>query len=151
MKAEYLNPFLKSTMETFKVMIGLPVKPRQVYLLKEPHSADISSIIEISGDIEGKLVMSYPLDVALKICSKFLSENLKELNKNVTDCIGEIANIITGFAKKDFQSLRLKMSLPSIVCGKTDLKATKESPVICIPFDSEAGCFILEIKMLSNK
>jgi chemotaxis protein CheX len=152
MKVEHLNPFLKSTMETFKVMIGLAVKPREIYLLKEPHNADVSSIIEITGDVEGKLVISYPLDVALKISSKFLAENVKELNKSVTDCIGEIANIISGFARKDFiSSMRLKMSMPSVICGKTDLASSKDAPVICIPFNSEIGTFIMEIKMFSGK
>lgn len=152
MKAEHLNPFLKSTMETFKVMIGLAVKPREIYLLKDPQDVAVCSIIEITGDVEGKLVIAYPLDVALKISSKFLSENVKELNKSVTDCIGEIANIISGFAKKDFlSSLRLKMSMPSVVCGNTDLASSKDSPVICIPFNSEMGTFIMEIKMLSGK
>lgn len=151
MKAEHINPFLKSTIETFKTMVGLPVTPGKLYLRKEPNNSDISGVIGLSGDIRGAVVMAYPLSTALKISSKFLQEDIKELNASVADCIGEIANIITGFAKKDLQSLHLSISLPSIVRGQGHVvDMPKEAPVMCIPFDSEAGSFIIEVSMVDK-
>jgi len=148
MKAEYLNPFLKSAVETFIVMVNLPVTLGKIYLLKEPNKADISSIIEFSGDITGKVAISYTLDVALKISSKFLGETVKELNADVADCLGEIANIIAGSAKKYLQSYRLTMSLPSIIRGQSKMiESSKNLPVICIPFNSEIGSFVMEAKI----
>jgi chemotaxis protein CheX len=147
MKAEHINPFLKSTIETFKTMVNLPITPGKLYLRKEPSKADISGVIGLSGDIRGYVVIAYPLDTALKISSRFLGEEIKELNANVADCIGEIANIITGFAKKDLQSLHLSISLPSIVRGQNNITdMPKDAPTICIPFESESGNFTMEIK-----
>jgi chemotaxis protein CheX len=146
MKAEYINPFLKSTVETFKIMLNTAVKPGKPYLLKEPHDADISGVISISGDITGMLALAYPLATALKISSKFLGEEIKELNSGVSDCIGELSNIISGFAKKDLRSLHLSISLPRILRSQNPaVDMPKDAPVMCIPFDSDIGNFVMEI------
>jgi len=149
MKAEYLNPFLKSTVETFKIMVDIPITLGKIYLLKEPNNTDISSVIEFSGDAIGKVSILYTKDVALKISSKFLGEKVTELNEEVADCLGEIANIIAGSAKKYLPSMRLTISLPSIVRGPSKItEISKNVPVICIPFNSEVGGFIMEFKMI---
>jgi chemotaxis protein CheX len=151
MKAEHINPFLKSTIETFKTMVGLQVTPGKLYLRKEPNNSDISGVIGLSGDIRGAVIMAYPLVTALKISSKFLGEEIKELNASVADCVGEISNIITGFAKKDLQSLHLSISLPSIVRGQGHVvDMPKDAPVMCIPFDSECGSFTMEVSMVDK-
>ena len=151
MKAEHINPFLKSTIETFKTMLGIPVTPGKLYLRKEPGNADISGVIGLSGDIRGAVVMAYPTDTAIKISGKFLGEEIKELNAGVADCIGELANIITGFAKKDLQSLHLSISLPSIVRGSNHVvDMPREAPVMCIPFQCECGNFTMEVSMVEK-
>jgi chemotaxis protein CheX len=151
MKAEYLNPFLKSTVETFKIMVDIPVALGRIYLLKEPNDTDIASVIEFSGDVIGKVAILYTKDVALKISSKFLGEKMTDLNGDVADCIREIANIIAGSAKKYMQSLRLTISLPTVVRGPVNIaEKRKDIPVICIPFNSEVGSFIMETKMTSR-
>jgi chemotaxis protein CheX len=147
MKVEHVNPFLKSTIETFKTMVNLAVTPGKPYLLKDgSDKADISGVITISGDINGIVAIAYPQSTAIKLSSKFLGEEIKELNSSVADCIGEIANIITGFAKKDLQSLRLSISLPKILREqKPSMDMPKEVPIMCVPFDSEIGNFVMEI------
>jgi chemotaxis protein CheX len=146
MKVEHINPFLKSTIETFKTMVNLAITSGKPYLLKEHSDVDISGVISISGDINGVVVMAYPLPTALKISSKFLSEDIKELNTSVSDCIGELSNIITGFAKKELQSLRLSISLPKILHNQNPaVDMPKGVPIVCIPFNSEIGSFVMEI------
>jgi chemotaxis protein CheX len=146
MKVEHINPFLKSTIETFKTMVNLAITSGKPYLLKEHNDVDISGVINISGDINGVVVMAYPLPTALKISSKFLSEDIKELNTSVSDCIGELSNIITGFAKKELQSLRLSISLPKILHNQNPaVDMPKGVPIVCIPFNSEIGSFVMEI------
>jgi len=142
MKAEHINPFLKSAIETFKTMVNVAVKPGKPFLRKEACEADISGIVNISGNIQGLFVIAYPAEMALKICSRFIGEDIKELNASVADCIGELTNIITGFAKQDLKSLHFSISLPSIVYKKSGIPAGE--PVICIPFESEIGNFFIE-------
>ncbi len=146
MKAEHINPFLKSTIETFSIMLNTAIKPGKPYLLKEHNSVDISGIISISGDITGMLALAYPLSTALRISSKFLSEEIKELNSKVSDSIGELSNICAGFAKKDLKNLHLYISLPRIVRNQNPaVDMPKDAPIMCIPFESDIGNFVMEI------
>jgi len=142
MKAEQVNPFLKSAVETFKTMVNLAVKPGTPYLRKEASQPEISGVVNISGDIRGTFAMTYPSATAIKVCSKFLGEEIKELNASVADCIGELTNIVTGFAKKNLKSLLFSISLPKVVHNQTIIPT--DVPVICIPFESDMGTFIIE-------
>jgi chemotaxis protein CheX len=151
MKAENVNPFLKSTIDTFATMLGMTIKPGKVFLRSETTNSDISGVIGLSGDVRGAVVMGYPSATAMKIVSAFLGEEVNELNEDVADAIGELTNIITGFAKKDLSHLNLSISLPSIVRGENHMvDMPKEAPVMCVPFSGECGSFIMEVSMVEK-
>ena len=151
MRAEHINPFLKSTMDTFKTMLKRTIVPGKVFLRKEPHNADISGVIGLSGDIRGAVVMAYPRETALKVVSAFLGEEVTELDATVSDAIGELTNIITGYAKKDLNDLQMSISLPSVIRGQNHLvDMPKDAPVVCIPFSGECGEFIIEVSMVEK-
>jgi len=110
MKAEHINPFLKSTIDTFATMLKRKIIPGKVYLRTVASVADISGVIGLSGDIRGAVVMAYPRETALKVVSAFLGENVNDLNEVVADAIGELTNIITGYAKKDLADIQMSIS-----------------------------------------
>jgi len=142
MKAEQVNPFLRSAVETFKTMVNIAVKPGTPYLRKEVSIPDVSGVINISGDIKGTFAMTYPEATAIKICSKFLKEEIREMNADVIDCIGELTNIVTGFTKQELKSMKFSISLPSVVRNQAGISAGV--PVICVPFESDIGSFVIE-------
>lgn len=151
MKAEHINPFLKSTMDTFQTMLKRKIIPGKVFLRTQPHNADISGVIGLSGDIRGAVVMAYPKETALKVVSAFLGENVTDLNEMVADAIGELTNIITGYAKKDLMDLHMSISLPSVIRGVNHLvDMPKDAPVVCIPFSGECGEFVIEVSMVEK-
>jgi len=151
MKAEHINPFLKSTIDTFATMLKRKIIPGKIYLRTQAHNADISGVIGLSGDIRGAVVMAYPKDTALKVVSAFLGENITELDEVVADAIGELTNIITGYAKKDLTDLQMSISLPSVIRGANHLvDMPKDAPVVCIPFSGDCGEFIIEVSMVEK-
>jgi chemotaxis protein CheX len=151
MKAEHVNPFLKSTIETFATMLSMEIKPGKIYLRNKPTNSDISGVIGLSGDIRGAVVMAYPTTSALKIVSAFIGETVTSLNDDVADAVGELTNIITGFAKKDLTDINMSISLPSIVRGENHMvDMPKEAPVMCIPFDGDSGPFVMEVSIMEK-
>jgi chemotaxis protein CheX len=151
MKAEYINPFLKSTIDTFATMLKRKIVPGKIFLRMEPHNTDISGVIGLSGDIRGAVVMAYPKETALKVVSAFLGENVSELDASVSDAIGELTNIITGYAKKDLTGLSMSISLPSVIRGANHLvDMPKDAPVVCIPFSGECGDFLIEVSIIEK-
>jgi chemotaxis protein CheX len=153
MKVEYINPFIKSTINTFHTMIGDTPKPGKPEIKKDPFPVfDISGVIGISGEAIGSVVLSYPKVVALKIASKFIQEDIKIVGKELADAIGEITNIIAGNAKQDLTQFKISISLPNVIIGTGhQIRTPGESPILIVPFVSAFGTFGLEVCIKENK
>jgi chemotaxis protein CheX len=146
MKAEWINAFIMATRDTFSKMIVLPVEAGKPYLLTEAVNVkDISGMIGLSGTIRGAVVLGFPEHTAINVVNKFLGEKFTQLCPDMSDAIGELVNIIAGYVKKFIQNEKFGISLPSTARGsKHMVYMPKYAPTIVIPFESEAGPFVLE-------
>ncbi|MBZ4643248.1 MAG: chemotaxis protein CheX [Deferribacteres bacterium] len=134
MKAEYINPFIESTLSVFNTMIGIEPKKGELYIKKDDEpSFDISGVIGLAGQAVGSVVISLPENLALKIVSKFLGEEKKQVDNDVVDAVGELINMIAGSTKKVFseKGLRFKISIPNVIVGKGH-KIKRPSSVPCL-------------------
>lgn len=145
----YVNPFIASTLETFKTMLNVEATPGKPTAKAEPYPTyDVSGIIGIAGDAQGNIAISFPKTVALKVVSALLGTELKVVGPELTDGIGEIANIITGNAKQYLNDNSLSISLPNVVVGKDHvLSSQKEIPTLVVPFTSPIGEFAIEVTL----
>ncbi|MBN2064483.1 MAG: chemotaxis protein CheX [Sedimentisphaerales bacterium] len=146
MDVRYINPFLSSIRNVFDTMIHVPFnigKPR----LKEDSTPlyDISGIIGLSGDVTGCVVINLSKSVALQIASALLFEEMTEVNADCTDAIGEVANMISGNAKKDFPDGHVSISTPSVVIGKHAVVYPSNKPIISIPCETSAGRMLVDV------
>ncbi len=149
MKAKYINPFLKASMNLFKDYLGMKVSAGDPFINDEPNELyEVSSIIGLAGETIGAIVLSFPKDCAIKIVSKFSEELHSTLTNEVLDGVGELVNIIAGNAKKDLLEFKISISLPGVIIGNSyKIKWPKGIPVICIPFKSEAGDFTVNVSL----
>ena len=147
MKVEYINPFLESTISTFKTMLGC-VLTRGIPYVKNGSQPEheVSGVIGLTGKAQGTVVVGLGREAALRATEAMLQERPPEINGDVVDAIGELANIIAGGAKAQLEHLDLSVSLPSVITGKGHCIQfpTKVTP-ICIPFDSEWGQITVEV------
>jgi chemotaxis protein CheX len=103
-------------------------------------------VIGLSGKAQGTVVVGLGREAALRATEAMLQERPPEINGDVVDAVGELANIIAGGAKAQLEHLDLSVSLPSVITGKGHCIQfpTKVTP-ICIPFDSEWGQITVEV------
>jgi len=153
MDVRFINPFVASicnTMETMcstKVTIG---KPRIKGTGDE--LADVSGVIGFSGDAAGSLVMHFTFDVACAIASKFAGCEITPDHEDFSDAIGELANMVAGGAKAQFEGLNISISLPNVVVGKDhNVSSSKGEKRVLIPCDTELGDFLVEVGMVASK
>jgi chemotaxis protein CheX len=152
MRSELINPFLKATVSTFQTMVNAVPSAQTPYVKAEPSlSHDVSGIIGLSGGAKGAVIISFPTKTALATVSAFIGLNVSSIDADVTDAVGELANIIAGAAKADLQGLNVTISLPSVVVG-TNHKVTtpKDIPSIVIPFNCVHGDFVVEVCISVN-
>jgi len=149
MKVEYINPYIISTIDTFKLMIKIDVKPDKP-LLKQGNEPlyDISGIIGLSGNAQGAISLSFPKIVALKTISAMIGSEIKIIGPEITDGIGELVNIIAGNAKQHLTEYHLNISLPNVIVGKDHYVSSPSGiPTIIVPFKCEFGDFAMEVSL----
>ncbi len=147
----YINPFIKAVRNLFETMIEIPFKLGKPSLKKDkqaPH--EISSIIGLSGDVTGCVVISLSNEVAMELVGALVGEPVTEIDDNCTDAIGEIANMIAGNAKTDFPEGNNSISVPSVVVGRHKVSYPSGIPIITIPCKTEKGQMVIEVALKAN-
>jgi chemotaxis protein CheX len=149
MNVAYVNPFITSTIKTFKTMLNVDVSPGKPQLKKDTvPSYDISGIIGLSGDAQGSIALSFSEETALNVVSGMLGVAVQNVGTELTDGIGELANIIAGFAKQDFKDFKLSISLPNVIIGKNHrISSPSGADAIKVPFTCQLGEFCMEVSL----
>lgn len=93
------------------------------------------------------MVVSFPEAVALQMASALLQNELTEVDRDCTDAIGEIANMVAGDAKRRFPKGNTSISVPSIILGQHKVAFPKGIPIISIPCETKAGSFSIEVAL----
>jgi chemotaxis protein CheX len=147
MKAEYINPFITSLTNTFKTMLSCDVQRGEMYLHDGRNvQHEISGVIGLSGEAVGTVVVSLSKGVALQAASAMLMCEASEINDEVVDVVGELANMVAGAAKAKLEELSLSISLPSVITGSNhEVRFPSSVQPICIPFDSPWGPLMLSV------
>lgn len=151
-KAEHINPFLKATRDAFTAMVHMNAEPGKPYINRgNGVHYDVSGVIGLSGEAKGSIVISFPRVTALKVVSSFLGEKVVSLNDDVSDAIGELANIIAGAAKKDLTDFKINISLPTVIIGQNhNIVEPKDVMCMVIPYKCEGGEFDLAVNLKSS-
>jgi chemotaxis protein CheX len=148
-RAEYINPFLKASINLFKEYLGLQAVAGKPHLLGDPKDLDlVSGIIGLAGDTRGAVVLSFSRETAIAIVSKMAGQEYKALSNEVLDGVGELINIIAGNAKQDLLDFRIDISLPGVITGSSyKIRWPEGIPVVAIPFTTELGSFSVNVSL----
>lgn len=147
MKVDYVNPFLRSTINAFQTMLEHSLVRAKPYLKQgaEPEH-EISGLIGLSGQAQGMVVLGLSREAAIEATTVLLQQRPDDVNGDVTDAVGELVNIIAGGAKAELEHLGLSLGLPTVITGKGHrIEFPRDVTPICIPFDSQWGGITVEV------
>lgn len=156
MKAELINPFINSASNVLKTMAQLNPVPGKPYVKTDKLTwGVVTGLIGLAGDrATGNMVISFDEGCILKVVSNMLMEDFNEMTEDVLDAVGEITNMISGGAKKELSEhgYSFDMAIPVIVRGQNvEITQITKSPIVVIPFDTEAGKFVVEANLADRK
>lgn len=146
MQVEHINPFLGGIAHTFSTMLGTDAR-RGKLTLGNPveRTYPISGIIGLSGKAVGTVVINVSEELALAAASAMLMEEMTEVNDDVLDAVGELANVVAGQAKVELEEYELSISLPNVVVGAGHSIRFPGTKPLCVPFESDLGPLRLEV------
>ncbi|HRR39893.1 MAG TPA: chemotaxis protein CheX [Syntrophales bacterium] len=149
MDVRFINPFLEGTMSVLRTMAFIEPRPGKPYLKKNNVAqGDISGIIGLTGDVRGSLALSFSERCIMKIVSNMLGEEIKSMNGDIKDAVGEITNMVSGVARKKLEGMDLTISaaIPTVVSGKNhSILHVLGGPSIIIPFETDHGPFVVDV------
>ena len=149
MDVNLINPFIGATLNVLETMASTKAQAGKPYL-KEDQVArgDVTGVIGMTGEANGTISISFTEKSILVIVSNMVGEEMKELNEEIKDAVGEITNMISGQARKklDEQGTPLKAAIPSVIVGKNHtITHMTTYPIIAIPFSTDNGDFTIEV------
>lgn len=147
MKVEHINPFLKAVTNTFSTMLSAEAH-RGELALGDPsvRMYPISGLIGLSGRAHGMVVINLSTEVALKAASAMLMTECTEVDGDVIDAVGELANMVAGQAKTELQEYDLSVGLPNVVTGEGhSVRFPSSTPPLAVPFSTDIGPLRLEV------
>jgi chemotaxis protein CheX len=132
-------------------MIGISAKPGKLMIKKDgAFDYDISGIIGLSGGARGMVSLSFPKATAIAVTNKFIAADHKDFNAEIKDAIGELANIVAGYAKKGLTDFHVNISLPSVILGAGhQIMEPKDTFSFIVPFTTDLGGFHLTVSLKS--
>ncbi len=152
MDSNFVLPVIKSTQNIFEMMFQLPVEIGEPTMGSIDQSKfDVSGIIGMNGDVDGNVVISFPMSTAQRLVSIFTGmECAEEDTEDLCDAIGEIVNMIAGGAKAQFDGMSVSITCPSVVIGANHaVYGRKDVTSVNIPCSCDCGEFCLELAIKS--
>lgn len=148
---DHAKNLAESTQEIFSSMIMLDVTPGEPYKRKNSMLTDsISGIIGLAGNMKGLLAIHLPTELALAVTTAFLGMEVDEVDEDVRDAIGELANMLGGNLKAalDPKGSEIKLSMPSTVSGEEySIDCLADAEEITVPFSLEGKTFLVELQI----
>lgn len=148
---ELNEKIIESVKEIFSSMLMMEISVSGENMTQSLPMADsISGVIGLAGTHKGVLAIHIPNSVAMAITAAFLGMDVAEINEDVEDAVGELANMLGGNVKSILseKGRDIDLSLPSTISGKLyDFQPTKEAERIIIPFRCDAGEFTVDLQL----
>jgi chemotaxis protein CheX len=149
MDVKYINPFIVATTHVLDTLAHIETQPGKPFIKKDKIArGDVTGVIGLTGKMRGTISVSFSEPCILSIVSGMFGEEMKEMNEEIRDAVGEISNMISGQARRALEDggLSLQAAIPTVIMGKNhSLSHITTYPVIAIPFKTPKGEFTIEV------
>lgn len=120
---ELVKSLSKDVLEVFSTMVGVEDimhLPLQIDMETE-FTKCLTAMVGLAGSYNGLVNVHVPWNLALTFTSTMLGMDVTEINEDVNDAMGEIANMIAGSFKQHLSKggMDIQLSTPSVVNGSS--------------------------------
>jgi len=142
---------IDATKEVFSTMVMMEITDE--FPLKEPVSrfkCSITGMVGFAGTYSGVISIHCPVALALKITSNMLGLDCDEVNEDLNDAIGEIANMLGGSVKQVLSKggMDVKLSIPTVISGEDyTVNSLSDNDCVVVPFTVEEHTLLVGITL----
>ncbi len=151
---EHAQQIIDATQEIFSSMIMLEVAAGAPYDRGDQVLTDsISGIVGLAGQVKGLLAVHLPNQMSMEVTSAFLGMEVDEVDEDVRDAIGELANMLAGNLKTalDPKGSGIQLSMPSAIHGEEySIDCLTDAANITVPFTLNGETFLVELQIQTD-
>jgi len=142
---------ITATEEIFSTMIMLEATPGEPGAPpKGPFRNSVTGMVGMAGQVRGLLAIHLTEEAAKSVTGSFLGMDVAEIDDDVRDAIGELANMLAGSIKMMLtdNGKDIKLSIPSAISGaEYTIDNLAEAESTSVPFTLPAGTFTVELQL----
>lgn len=131
-----------------KTMLSVEIRPGEAENYHFADPIDFVATIALDGGLRGGLCLAAPEMSALRLSAALLMESRQEMDEDMIDGFGELANMISGGVQLRVESTLGSVSIaPPVVTYGADLESSFDSTFVCVSqyFEFEQFYFVVEI------
>lgn len=134
-----LQAFVDGVLKTLATIAQTEAKVGKPFI--EPELSETGEIAGMVGmvapPLKGTLLISFSKDSIFQVLENMLGEKHTEINRDVSDAVGELTNMIYGTAKTALNQMgyNFEMAIPSVIHGKFTLTKSTKGATLVIPFE----------------
>jgi chemotaxis protein CheX len=141
-----LHEAVKEVLQTFT---GQAPSPENSFIRDEPEAlGEVSAVVGLAGkSFTGSFAVSFQKECIFQIVASLFGHTPQEINEEVRDAAGEMANMMCGAFRRRFeqQGISLQASTPVVVTGKDHtLKFLCQSKRLVIPYSLNGARLFVE-------
>jgi CheY-specific phosphatase CheX len=150
MKMELIQPFINAADAVLSQ--GLQGRTKVGYLTMEEEAyrrRGVAGMVELSGDIEGRIILDLEPHTAARVASHFAGSELPDSDDLVKETVFELANQVTGNAISALndQGFHFRVHPPLLLTAEEGDKSSEETEALMICFETPMGNVFMNVAL----
>jgi chemotaxis protein CheX len=148
MRMELIQPFISAADAVFSESLESPTKINDLSMDEETYRRKgVAALIEIKGDIEGRVILDLSPEVAVSVASKLAGTEVTSSESLVRETVCELANMVIGNSVTllNDQGFHFKVFPPEIHMNDAGLGGSADTEALVICVETSCGNIYLNI------
>ena len=154
MKIELIQPFINAADAVLSQTLACPINVSDISMEQEAYQRRATaSMIEISGDIEGRVIFDVDDAAAMKVASSLAGMELEHDPQLIRESVSELANMVIGNAITSLndQGFRFRVHPPVDHSSGTGFRGSKDVEALVMDFESPVGSVVMNVAIQYNR
>ena len=144
----FLKNLIEDTRSVFSTMLGLELMHLPLEVDPLTHFNDcISAMVGLAGTYNGLVSIHQPVSLGKKVAGTMLDMEIEEVDQDLFDALGEIANMVAGNIKMHLSKggSDVRLSTPSVATGSDYIISCKDAGSINLLFDLDEEWLMVSV------
>ena len=150
MKMELIQPFINAADAVLSQGLKSPMAIDNLSMEEEAYRRKgIAAMVELSGDIEGRIIFDLAPKTAARVASHFAGTELPESDDLVREAVCELANQVIGnaVATLNDQGFHFRVHPPVLHTSEHGAKSTEDTEALVLCFGTSSGNVYMNIAL----